>query len=66
MQSDEDGFAALRTEVRVGAGECGQEIAARGRVWQECGTRRSQQVSAEGEFCLAVTVGKEVIVADAL
>ena len=66
MQSNEDCFATPRAEPRVGSGEGGQEVAAGGRLWQQLRARGGEQISAEGEFGLAVTVGEEAVIADAL
>ena len=65
MDSDEDAFPTLRAET-VGGGECCQQVAAIGRLGQQLGGGRGQQLTAEIEFGLAVAVGQEAVIADAL
>ena len=59
-------FPHLWAEMEVGAGESGQEVAASGRLGQQLGTGGGEQLATERELGLAVAVGQEAVVADAL
>src|ERR1035438_7369640 len=56
--ANEDCFPTLRAEPEVGAGECCQQIAAVGRLGQQLGAGRGQQLTAESEFSGAMAVGR--------
>ena len=66
LQSDEDSRATLWAQPEVAAGECCQEVAAVGRLGQQLGAGRGQQLAAEREFGGAMAVGQETVVADTL
>src|ERR1039457_7150345 len=66
LHANEDTAPTLRAQSEVGAGERGQQIAAVGRLGQQLGAGRGQQLTAESEFSGAMAVGQETVVADAL
>jgi hypothetical protein len=56
----------LRAEAEIGTGESGQQVAAIGRLGQQQGGGRGQELAAEFEFGLAMAVGREAVVANPL
>jgi hypothetical protein len=65
-QPAEDACAALRAATKVNAGECAEEVAAIGGLGQQLGGERGQELAAESEFGVAMAVGQEAVVANAL